>query len=31
MGLAIERDTGFQPHDHPMTEIVATIKDGGHV
>ncbi len=29
--LGIERDTGFQPHDHPMTEIVATIKPGGHV
>jgi hypothetical protein len=29
--LAIERDLGFSPSHHPMKEIVATIKAGGHV
>ena len=31
LGLPIERDTGFKVSDHPMKEIVATIKAGGSV
>lgn len=31
LGIGIERDTGFNPADHPMKEIVATIKAGGAV
>lgn len=31
IGMKIERDLGFNPALHPMKEIVATIKEGGHV